>query len=115
MSVYGEARAWLRAVALRRRKREIGFRLALGAKPQQVVSMFFTGGLRLSVMGLAIGLPISAAALQVLISRFGANSANEVTVTVAVAAIVLCVAAIATWVPALRAAQVDPKVALRFE
>lgn len=97
------------------RRREIGVRIALGARPRQVVLMFFTNGLRLCLIGLAIGLPLGAAILRVLASQVGFPPTNTVSITTGIAAIVIVVAAFATWLPARRAAGVDPLVALRMQ
>jgi hypothetical protein len=97
------------------RRREIGVRIALGAQPGQVVLMFFKNGLRLSLIGLAIGLPLSAAIIRVLATQFGFPPTDTVSITTAIAAIVVVVAAFATWLPARRAAGVDPLDALRMQ
>ena len=103
------------ALAVGQRRREIGIRIALGARPSEVIALFFRSGLRLSVIGLGIGLPVSAAVLRILASRMGKTDGNPVTTSAAIAAIVLLVAALATWLPARKAASVDPLTALRAE
>ena len=50
-------------LAVRQRHREIGIRVALGARPEQVIEMFFVSGLRLSAIGLVLGLPLSVVAM----------------------------------------------------
>jgi hypothetical protein len=106
------------ALAVRQRHREIGIRVALGARPRQVIRMFFVSGLRVSVVGLVLGLPLSVAALYVLVSTVGGMHSNTVVIagaTVVIAVAVVAVASLATWVPARRAASVDPLVAIRVE
>jgi ABC-type antimicrobial peptide transport system permease subunit len=106
------------ALAVRQRHREIGIRVALGARPRQVIRMFFMSGLRVSVVGLVLGLPLSVAALYVLVSSVGGMHSNTVVIagaTVVIAVAVVAVASLATWVPARRAASVDPLVAIRVE
>ena len=106
------------ALAVRQRYREIGVRVALGARPRQVITMFFTSGLRLSVLGIVLGLPLSVMTLHLLLSRFAGRWSNNmwlVGAAVVVAAVVIAVAALATWIPARRAAAVDPLVAIRVE
>lgn len=103
------------ALAVGQRKREIGIRIALGAKPSQVVHLFFRSGLRLSLIGLAIGLPLSAAVLRVVMTQFGAIQIGMVAVAASVGATVVAVASVATWLPARRAAGVDPVITLRSE
>lgn len=96
------------------RLREIGIRMAVGARADQVVSLFFRGGLRLSGIGLLFGLPLSVLVLR----RVGgplALSATVVTVAGGIVAAVLAVASLASWVPARRAAGVDPAVTLQEE
>jgi predicted permease len=101
------------ALGVGQRRREIGVRISLGARPSQVVAMFFRGGLRVSLLGLAIGLPLSAAVLAVVGSQVGMPRANLPLIAAAVAIIVVIVASLASWIPARRAAGVDPLVALR--
>jgi predicted permease len=103
------------AIAVGQRRREIGVRIAVGATPQQVVAMFFNSGLRLSVIGLLIGLPLSAAALKLLDAEFGVPWTRMPAVALAMIAVVAAVASVATWLPARRAAGVDPLIALRAE
>ena len=103
------------AYLVSQRQREIGLRLALGAAPAAVLGLFVRYGLRLALVGMAIGL---AGALAV--SRFvgavlyGVKPTDPATLA-AVAAMLLAVAALATWLPARRAAAVQPLEALRAE
>ena len=97
---------------------EIGIRLALGARPSGVVRMFFVSGLRMGAIGMLVGLPISMLALEVGISQGAIIVPNFFSVSmvgIAVAAVVLAVAAAATWLPARKAATVDPATALKAE
>ena len=106
------------ALAVRQRHREIGIRVALGARPQQVIAMFFASGLRLSVVGIALGLPLSIAAVQLLMSNIAVRYLDTrwlVGGGVVIAALVVAVASLATWIPARRAAGVDPLLAIRVE
>jgi predicted permease len=106
------------ALAVRQRHREIGIRVALGARPQQVIGMFFAGGLRLSVLGIALGLPLSVAAVHLLMSNIAARYLDTrwlIGGGAVVAAVVVAVASLATWIPARRAAGVDPLIAIRVE
>jgi ABC-type antimicrobial peptide transport system permease subunit len=101
------------ALGVGQRRREIGVRISLGARPAQVVGLFFRSGLRVSLLGLAIGLPISAAVLAVVGSQVGMPRANLPVIAALVAITVVVVASLATWIPARRAAGVDPLIALR--
>jgi len=104
------------ALAVNQRQREIGVRISLGARPAQVVQMFFRSGLRMSLIGLLIGLPLSVAALKVLESQVrmaGIPRVNMPLIASLVALAVIVVASLASWIPARRAAGADPLVALR--
>jgi predicted permease len=107
-------------LAVRQRTREIGIRIALGARPQGVVRMFLASGVRLGVLALAIGLPLSLAVLQLGLARGViddgiAPKVNVGLVGAMVAVLLLIVAGIATWLPARRAAAIDPASTLRAE
>ncbi len=97
------------------RTQEIGIRVAMGAGRWQVLSLIMRNGLRLAVMGLVagqvMGLMLNRALRGLLV---GVTTSNPATLFVT-AAVLLSVAAVACYVPAWRAARVDPMVALRFE
>ena len=106
------------ALSVRQRNREIGIRVALGARPRQVIAMFFASGLRLSALGLLLGLPLSVAAMYLVMSRVAVRYLDTpwlVTGGVVIAVLVIIVASFATWVPARRAAGVDPLTAIRVD
>ena len=103
------------SVAVGNRRREIGIRLALGAGRRKVVRLFFTGGLRASLLGLILGLPLSGAALSIVRQQTDLGAVQIAALAVLVALAVVGVASLASWVPARRAAVVDPMVALRAE
>jgi predicted permease len=104
------------ALAVRQRHREIGVRVALGARPGQVIATFFLSGVRLSALGVALGLPLSAVALNLIRSNFtGLLPVNLPLAGVAIAVAVIGVAALASYVPARRAARVDPLAAIRVD
>ena len=102
-------------LAVGQRRREIGVRVALGANTREVVTMFFKGGLRVAMLGLALGLPLSVAGLAVLAQKVGMVWIQLPVAGTLVTAAVVSVAALASWLPARRAASVDPMVALRPE
>ena len=102
-------------VAVGQRRREIGVRVALGAHVRQVVGMFFRSGLRVALVGLAIGLPLSAIALGVLMRQLELQTAGVPALAVLVALSVVAVASLASWLPARRAARVDPMMVLRSD
>jgi ABC-type lipoprotein release transport system permease subunit len=77
--------------------------------------MFFTSGLRTSLLGLLVGLPLSAAALGIVRRETDLVGFEVVGLAVLVALAVVGVASLASWWPARRAAVVDPMVTLRTE
>jgi predicted permease len=97
------------------RRREIGIRLALGATRSRVVAFVGGQGLILTLIGIAIGL-LGALMANGLIAPllFGVEPTDR-ALLVAVAIAIACVAALASWLPALRASRVDPNVVLRAE
>jgi putative ABC transport system permease protein len=105
------------ALAVRQRTREIGVRIALGAHPMRVARMFLASGLRASLVGLALGLPLSIAAIKVASSQGFAppSQASPYLIGAVIACVLLAVASAATWAPARRAAWVDPASTLRVE
>jgi ABC-type antimicrobial peptide transport system permease subunit len=97
------------------RTHEIGVRIALGANPKQIATMVIGEGARLTAAGTAIGL-IGALMLARLLSGLLFGVAPTDPVSFALASVcVLIVTLVATYVPAHRATQVDPIVALRAE
>jgi putative ABC transport system permease protein len=104
------------ALGVRQRHREIGVRVALGARPGQVIAMFFMTGVRLSLVGVVLGLPLSVVALYLIATQFSQQvPLNMPVIGLAIAVAVVAVAALASWIPARRAAVVDPLVAIRAE
>ena len=103
------------AYSVAQRTQEIGFRIAIGARPGNVVWMVMRQGMSLAVLGGIAGL-IAAVLLGRLVAEllFGIRPYDPVTLTAVV--FTLCaVALVACYVPARRATQVDPLVALRTE
>ena len=103
------------AFAVNQRRNEIGIRTALGATPGQVSSLFFGNGLRLSAIGLVLGLPLSMIGLRVFVLQTGIPRPPTLTLSVLIALTVVTISAIATWIPARRATRIDPLIALRSE
>ncbi len=97
------------------RTQEIGVRMALGAQAGDVRSMILTQTLKLTVIGVAIGLAGAFGVARFLTSLlFGVGTYDPVTF-MGVAAFLIFVAVVAAYVPAQRAMRVDPIVALRYE
>jgi putative ABC transport system permease protein len=103
------------AYATTQRRHEIGVRMALGAEGSAVLGMVVGAGLRLVVAGVVVGLAVSLVLVRVIETQLAGVTAYDPP-TLALAAILLTMtAAIACWIPARRAARVDPLVALRYE
>jgi putative ABC transport system permease protein len=98
-----------------RRTREIGIRMALGARPGQVMRGVLSDGMLLVGAGAALGLAAAYFAAQMLQTVLFGVSPRDLLTYAAVAAVVALVGAVANYVPARRAARVDPNQALRFE
>src|SRR5262249_28630977 len=100
-----------------RRTREIGVRMALGAQRGDVFRLIFKSGGRLVAFGVALGLIASFAAARLLASQidsFQIKSSDPISF-MAVIVLLSLVAALACFLPARRAAKVDPMVSLRYE
>jgi putative ABC transport system permease protein len=99
--------------AVSQRTSELGLRMALGASPKQVLQLILGGGLALAAAGVVIGV-LGAAVLTRWISSllFGVAPLDPLTYGAVVVAL-FGVALIASWVPARRAARVDPAIAMR--
>jgi putative ABC transport system permease protein len=101
--------------AVTQRTREIGIRVALGAGPEQVLVMVLRAGLGLTLLGVVLGVAGSAIATRALSHLlFGVMPTDPVTF-VSVTALLVGIAFLATYLPARRAARVEPMVALRTE
>jgi predicted permease len=101
--------------AVSQRRREIGIRMALGAKKSELVWMFVRSALVLTCVGTAIGLGAAAALMRFMRSLlFGISPLDPVTF-LAVPVVLLAAAALASYLPALRTTAVDPVEALRAE
>ncbi|MGH9515643.1 MAG: ABC transporter permease [Terriglobales bacterium] len=103
------------AYSVSRRTREIGVRVALGARSQDVLSMILVQGLRTALIGIVIGL-VSALALTRAVESmlFGVKATDPLTFS-AVILLLVTTALLACYLPARRAAKIDPMVALRYE
>jgi putative ABC transport system permease protein len=98
-----------------RRTHEIGIRMALGAEGTDVLGLVIKNGLRLVAAGVAVGLAASLALSRVIATQLWATSATDPLTLAAAVALLLTTGVVACWIPARRAARVDPLVALRYE
>ena len=100
---------------VRQREREIGVRVALGATPTHVVGLMLRRGMAPVLVGIAVGIPLALLATRLLRSLLYEVSASDPVTFVGVAVLLAGVAFVASWIPAQRAARVDPTVTLRAE
>jgi putative ABC transport system permease protein len=105
----------LMAYNVTRRTQEIGVRVALGAARENVLSMILRETLRLTSIGIALGLAFALAASRLVANMLYGVSAWDPVTLAAVSVVLTAVAAVAGWIPARRATRVDPMVALRYE
>ena len=97
------------------RTREIGVRAALGASPRNILTLVLGQGMRLAAVGVVIGLVGALASSRALTTLLFGVSERDPATYIGVTAALLAVAAIACWIPAKRAAQVDPAITLRAD
>jgi putative ABC transport system permease protein len=103
------------AYSVSRRTREIGVRVALGARSRDVLKMILSQGLRTIFIGLLIGLAGSLALTRTMASLLFEVTATDPLTFAAVIALLIAAALLACYIPARRATKVDPMVALRYE
>ena len=97
------------------RTQEIGIRMAMGAQQTEVLRMILGDGAKLTVIGVAIGLGAAFALTRVLSSLlYGVSAADPVTFS-GISLLLACAAMLASYIPARRAARVDPMEALRYD
>lgn len=103
------------ATSVRQRTAEIGVRMALGAAPSRIFRLMVGKGLYLSIIGIAIGLLASFWLTRVLASMLVEVNPTDPVTFASVALLFLVIAFLASWLPAVRAAGLDPTTALRNE
>ena len=110
VGIYG-----LLAYAVARRTREIGIRMALGAPRSGVMALMLRGAQVPLAMGIALGMPMAWVASRAIDSMLFGLTATDTAAIGGAVVILLGVAHLAAWLPARRAARVDPLIALRSE
>ncbi len=103
------------AYSVSQQTHEIGIRMALGAERGDVLKMVLRMGLKLSAIGIVIGLLATAAVSKAIASQLWGISPHDPVTLAGVAALVTCVGLLACYFPARRATKVDPMIALRYE
>jgi predicted permease len=103
------------AYSVVQRRQEIGIRMAVGARRSQVLSLVMTGGLKLVVVGIVLGVLGALATSRLLASLLYGVTGHDPLVLAGNAGLLLAVAALACALPALRASRLDPLVTLRSE
>ena len=103
------------AYSVSRRTRELGVRVALGARSRDVVAMVLRQGFRTVLIGIIVGVAGSLAVTRVMRSLLFGVSATDPLTFVAMILLLIAAALLACYIPARRAAKVDPMVALRYE
>jgi predicted permease len=123
LGVFGIAALMLTAVGLygvlaflvSLRRREIGIRIALGATRSNVLREVIGYGLKLIVVGITVGVVIASAVTRWVASQLYGIGAYDPVVFTLVPVVLVAIATFASWLPARRAARVDPQIALRQE
>jgi putative ABC transport system permease protein len=110
IGVYG-----VMAFSVLQRTKEIGIRVALGARATDVIALFVGRGMRQIMVGIAIGVAISLGLSRLLQGMLFGLTPTDGATFLGVAVLLTAVALLASWLPARRAARVDPMQALRYE
>jgi putative ABC transport system permease protein len=101
--------------AVAQRTRELGIRIAIGAQGRHVQKLVVAQGMRLVIIGVVIGLPISLVVSQLMKSMLFGLSTTDAITYLSVVGLLAMAGLIACWMPARRAARVNPMIALRWE
>jgi putative ABC transport system permease protein len=110
LGIYG-----VMSFAVAQRTREIGMRLALGARRREILSLVLFRAVRLALLGLAIGAILAAGLNRLLISVLAEVRPLEFAVIASASITLMVIAVLASYIPAGRAARLDPMIALRSD
>jgi ABC-type antimicrobial peptide transport system permease subunit len=105
----------LLAYHVAQRRGEIGIRMALGARPQDVAWPILRQAMLLASFGVVVGMPIFLALSRAMRSVVYGIKPHDPVTMIGAAALMIAIAALAAWIPARRAAKTDPMEALRYE
>ncbi len=97
------------------RTNEIGIRIALGAQQRDVLRLMLGEGMKMALLGVAIGIAVALGLTHLMVNILFGVSATDPLTFLGVATLLVLVALTACWIPARRATRVDPLVALRYE
>ena len=101
--------------SVNQRTKEIGVRMALGARAAEVQRMIVRGGMRLALLAVALGLPLALAAAKLTTSLLYGVKPWDVATFTLVPLLLVAVSLLACWIPSRRASRIDPIVALRVD
>jgi ABC-type antimicrobial peptide transport system permease subunit len=110
MGLYG-----VMAFVVARRTKELGVRMALGARPGSVIWLVMKDVLLLLVLGLAVGIPSAIALGRLVATQLYGIKVNDPGIAGASMVVLIVVASLAGFIPAQRASRIDPILALRYE
>lgn len=101
--------------AVAQHTREIGIRMALGARASDVLRMVIGHGLALTAAGILIGVMAASALTRLMASLLFGVSATDTLTFAATSSLLVLMAVLACWIPARRATKIEPVAALRYE